>query len=85
VIFLLRINPLTSSDFVSYIAGAMGVPIRHVVIGTLAGMAPFCFAQAFLAASLFELVPGGPIILLALGVLYLVIVLWFVLGRKRSP
>jgi uncharacterized membrane protein YdjX (TVP38/TMEM64 family) len=85
VIFLLRINPLTSSDFVSYIAGAMGVPIRHVVIGTLAGMAPFCFAQAFLAASLFELVPGGPIILLVLGVVYVVIILWVVLGRKRSP
>ena len=54
VIFLLRINPLTSSDLVSYVAGAMGVPVRHVVIGTLAGMAPLCFAQAFLAASLFE-------------------------------
>ena len=40
VIFLLRINPLTSSDFVSYVAGAMGVPVRHVVLGTLAGMAP---------------------------------------------
>jgi uncharacterized membrane protein YdjX (TVP38/TMEM64 family) len=85
VIFLLRINPLTSSDFVSYIAGAMGVPVRHVVLGTLAGMAPFCFGQAFLAASLFEFVPGGPIVLLALGAIYLVIVIWFVLGRRRAP
>ena len=85
VIFLLRINPLTSSDFVSYLAGAMGVPVRHVVLGTLAGMAPFCFGQAFLAASLFEFLPGGPIVLLALGGLYLAIVLWFVLGRRRSP
>lgn len=84
VIFLLRLNPLTSSDFVSYIAGAMGVPIRHVVLGTLAGMAPFCFAQAFLAASLFEILPGGPIVLLALGGIYLLIVLWFVLGRRRA-
>ena len=85
VIFLLRINPLTSSDFVSYVAGAMGVPVRDVVLGTLAGMAPVCFAQAFLAASLFEILPGGPILVLALGGAYFLIVLWFVFSRRRSP
>ena len=85
VIFLLRLNPLTSSDLVSYVAGAMGVPVRDVVLGTLAGMAPVCFAQAFLAASLFEVLPGGPILLLALGGAYLLIVLWFVFSRRRSP
>jgi uncharacterized membrane protein YdjX (TVP38/TMEM64 family) len=85
VIFLLRINPLTSSDLVSYVAGAMGVPVRDVVLGTLAGMAPVCFAQAFLAASLFEVLPGGPILVLALGGAYLLIVLWFVFSRRRSP
>ena len=84
VIFLLRINPLTSSDLVSYVAGAMGVPVRHVVLGTLAGMAPLCFAQAYLAASLFEILPGGPIIVVVLGAAYLAIVLWFVFTR-RSP
>jgi uncharacterized membrane protein YdjX (TVP38/TMEM64 family) len=85
VIFLLRLNPLTSSDLVSYVAGAMGVPVRDVVLGTLAGMAPVCFAQAFLAASLFEILPGGPILVLALGGAYLLIVLWFVFSRRRSP
>jgi uncharacterized membrane protein YdjX (TVP38/TMEM64 family) len=85
VIFLLRINPLTSSDLVSYVAGAMGVPVRDVVLGTLAGMAPVCFAQAFLAASLFEVLPGGPILVLALGGAYLLIVMWFVFSRRRSP
>ncbi len=85
VIFLLRLNPLTSSDLVSYAAGAMGVPVRHVVIGTLAGMAPLCFAQSYLAATLFEILPGGPVLLLALGVVYILIILWFVLSRRRSP
>jgi uncharacterized membrane protein YdjX (TVP38/TMEM64 family) len=85
VIFLLRINPLTSSDLVSYVAGAMGVPVRHVVLGTLAGMAPLCFAQAYLAASLFEILPGGPIIVLVLGAAYLAVVVWFLLTRRRSP
>jgi hypothetical protein len=63
----------------------MGVPVRDVVLGTLAGMAPVCFAQAFLAASLFEVLPGGPILVLALGGAYLLIVLWFVFSRRRSP
>jgi uncharacterized membrane protein YdjX (TVP38/TMEM64 family) len=81
VIFLLRLNPLTSSDLVSYVAGAMGVPVRRVVLGTLAGMAPACFLQAYLAASLFEFLPGGPLIVLALGAAYLVVVVWLVLRR----
>jgi uncharacterized membrane protein YdjX (TVP38/TMEM64 family) len=81
VIFLLRLNPLTSSDLVSYVAGAMGVPVRRVVIGTLAGMAPACFLQAYLAASLFEVLPGGPLLVLALGAVYLVVVIWLVLRR----
>jgi uncharacterized membrane protein YdjX (TVP38/TMEM64 family) len=58
VIFLLRINPLTSSDLVSYVAGAMGVPVRDVVIGTLAGMAPIivlALAAAYLAIALWLL------------------------------
>jgi uncharacterized membrane protein YdjX (TVP38/TMEM64 family) len=81
VIFLLRLNPLTSSDLVSYVAGAMGVPVRRVVLGTLAGMAPACFLQAYLAASLFEVLPGGPVIVLTLGAVYLVVVVWLVLRR----
>jgi uncharacterized membrane protein YdjX (TVP38/TMEM64 family) len=81
VIFLLRLNPLTSSDLVSYVAGAMGVPVRRVVLGTLAGMAPACFLQAYLAASLFEFLPGGPVIVLALGAAYLVVVVWLVVRR----
>ena len=81
VVFLLRLNPLTSSDLVSYVAGAMGVPVRRVVLGTLAGMAPACFLQAYLAASLFEILPGGPLIVLALGAVYLVVVVWLVVRR----
>jgi uncharacterized membrane-anchored protein len=57
------------------------VPVRRVVLGTLAGMAPACFLQAYLAASLFEFLPGGPLIVLALGAAYLVVVVWLVLRR----
>jgi len=58
VVFVLRINPLTSADFVSYAAGAAGVPARSVAIGTLFGMAPQCYLQAYLAERFFAVVSG---------------------------
>ena len=47
LIFLLRVNPLTSSDLVSYAAGLTRIPIWKVMTATAFGMAPLCFAQAY--------------------------------------
>lgn len=58
LIFLLRLNPLTSSDIVSYAAGFTRLPIWQIMLATAAGMAPLCFAQAWLAQSLITAVPG---------------------------
>jgi uncharacterized membrane protein YdjX (TVP38/TMEM64 family) len=60
VIALLRLNPLTSSDLVSYAAGLAGIPVRHVALGTFIGMLPQCYLQAYLAQTLFEALPSGP-------------------------
>jgi uncharacterized membrane protein YdjX (TVP38/TMEM64 family) len=57
LIFLLRLNPLTSSDLVSYAAGFTRIPIWKVMVATLAGMAPLCFAQSFLAESVLTAIP----------------------------
>ena len=57
LIFLLRLNPLTSSDLVSYAAGVTRIPVWKVMVATLAGMAPLCFAQAFLAESVLTAIP----------------------------
>jgi uncharacterized membrane protein YdjX (TVP38/TMEM64 family) len=81
VVLLLRINPLTSSDLVSYMAGAVGVPIWRVALGTFIGMAPLCFAQSYLAEQLFDILPGAVYILAAAGLVYvLALVIW--LTRK---
>ena len=42
VVFLLRVNPLTSSDLVSYAAGLTRLSVWKLMLGTLAGMAPLC-------------------------------------------
>lgn len=81
VVLLLRINPVTSSDLVSYLAGAVGVPIWRVALGTFIGMAPLCYAQAYLAEQIFEILPGAVYMLAVAGLIYvLALVIW--LTRK---
>ncbi|MDG2221381.1 MAG: VTT domain-containing protein [Rubripirellula sp.] len=57
LIVLLRLNPLTSSDLVSYASGLTTMRVSTVMLGTAIGMAPLCYAQSYLAATLFESFP----------------------------
>lgn len=84
LIVLLRVNPLTSSDLVSYAAGLVGLPVWRVAAGTLVGMAPLCYAQAHASEWLFGILPGAGIVLIGLGVAYAVVVVWVVTrGRTK--
>jgi uncharacterized membrane protein YdjX (TVP38/TMEM64 family) len=78
VVFLLRVNPLTSSDIVSYAAGATSMPMRKLVLGTTLGMAPLCFLQAYLAESLLIAFPRLIYPLLVAGLAYAVIFVWVI-------
>jgi hypothetical protein len=57
-----------------------------VTIGTLAGMAPLCYAQAYLADRLFRILPGSLWIIAGLGLAYAVAVVWLLTraGRRGS-
>jgi uncharacterized membrane protein YdjX (TVP38/TMEM64 family) len=68
VVFLLRVNPLTSSDLVSYAAGLTRIPLWQLLLGTFLGMAPLCFAQAYLAERLLTAFPVllGPLLLMGI-------------------
>jgi uncharacterized membrane protein YdjX (TVP38/TMEM64 family) len=78
VILALRINPLTTSDLVSYAAGLAGIPVWKVMLGTAVGMAPLCLAQSYLAEGLFEAVPWLLYPLMILSLIYVVIALYFI-------
>lgn len=82
VILLLRANPLTSSDLVSYAAGLVGVPVWQVALGTLIGMAPQCYAQSFLAERLLPMLPGSAILLVLCGVVYAAIVVTLIVRSR---
>jgi uncharacterized membrane protein YdjX (TVP38/TMEM64 family) len=81
IITLLRVNPLTSSDLVSYAAGLVGVPIWKVGLGTLIGMAPLCYAQAYAAEAIFRWIPGSGLVILTLGLAYFLIVVLFIVRQ----
>ena len=72
LIFLLRVNPLTSSDLVSYAAGLTRIPIWKVMTATAFGMAPLCFAQAYFAEGVMHRYPWLLYPLIAFCVIYLV-------------
>jgi uncharacterized membrane protein YdjX (TVP38/TMEM64 family) len=76
VIFLLRLNPLTSSDLVSYAAGLTAVPLWKVLLGTALGMAPQCWLQAYLAEGLMEAFPGLLYPLIGACAVYIIVALW---------
>ena len=48
-IFLLRINPLTSSDIFSYLAGITKMPFWKFILGTTLGLAPIVYLNSFVA------------------------------------
>src|SRR5688572_5678055 len=57
IVLLLRLNPLTSSDIVSYAAGLTKLPTWQVMTATAIGMAPLCFLQAYFAQEVFTVFP----------------------------
>ena len=81
---LLRINPLTSSDLVSYAAGLVGIPVWQVAVGTFVGMAPLCYAQAHAADWLFQWLPGAGLVVVASGAAYALFVVWLVVRRRQE-
>ncbi|MCL5278601.1 MAG: VTT domain-containing protein [Planctomycetes bacterium] len=84
LILLLRVNPLTSSDLVSYAAGLAGIPVWKVMFGTLLGLAPLCWAQAYLADGILRAIPQLLYPLLILCGIYGIAAVWIVL-HLRGP
>ena len=85
LIFVLRLNPLTSSDLISYAAGFSTIPISRVMFATLLGMAPLCFLQAWASKSLLEAFPNLWIPLLVVCGVYVLLAIYFIRRTNRKP
>ena len=85
MILFLRLNPLTSTDLLSYAAGLTRIPIWHVMLATGLGMAPLCFAQSWLSDGIFNRWPGLIWPLMIAGLLYLAAVAVILSRMLKSP
>lgn len=84
LIVMLRLNPLTSTDLVSYAAGFTRIPVRNVMLSTGIGMAPLCFAQSWLSDSIFNKWPQLVWPMLVLSAAWLIVVT-VVVSRLLRP
>ena len=85
MILLLRLNPLTSTDLLSYAAGLTRLPTWRVMLATGLGMAPLCFAQSWLSDGIFNRWPNLIWPLMIAGLLYLAAVAVILSRLLRSP
>jgi len=87
-IFLLRVNPLTSSDIWSYVAGLTRIKFWKFLIWTLLGLAPAIFVQAYFGkaigenAVLFKIFVG--IAISYITILLLIAIYLFLKKKKRK-
>ncbi len=84
LLFLLRLNPLTSSDLLSYAAGLTRMPVWHVMAASGLGLAPLCLLQSWLSDSIFHRWPFLLWPLLIAGVVY-VIAVAAIISRLLRP
>lgn len=84
LIILLRLNPLTSSDLVSYAAGMAGVKPRRVMLATAVGIMPLCYLQSHLSDTVFRVWPGLLLPLIGITIVLLLAVLLFSVRRGDS-
>jgi uncharacterized membrane protein YdjX (TVP38/TMEM64 family) len=85
IVFLLRVNPLTSSDLVSYAAGLTRMPVWKLCGGTALGMAPLCWIQAFTADRLLIAFPHllyPMIVVCGFYTAVVIIVIWRLVNRN---
>lgn len=85
MILFLRLNPLTSTDLLSYAAGLTRIPVWHVMLATGLGMSPLCFAQSWLSDGIFHRWPGLIWPLMIAGLLYLGAIAVILSRMLKSP
>jgi uncharacterized membrane protein YdjX (TVP38/TMEM64 family) len=83
-VFLLRLNPLTSTDLWNYVAGISKIGFWPYILGTTAGLIPATFIQIYLGVPIKNNPLFFKIFLIAI-ILYLIIGIALIFLLKNSP
>lgn len=88
-IFILRINPLTTSDIVSYLAGFTKIKTRSFLIATGLGLIPLIFIQTYLGDIFLKDHPVLSAITILISLFYLLIfgylIFKIIVKKHKSP
>jgi uncharacterized membrane protein YdjX (TVP38/TMEM64 family) len=83
-LFLLRVNPFTSSDLFSYLSGLTNMKIKIFLIGTTLGLIPMIFAHTYFGETFVSNHPILYSVLLLISVVYLLIFLYLIWRAART-
>lgn len=78
-IFILRINPLTTTDLVSYLAGLTRIKFWRFILWTGLGLIPMIFLQTYLGEVFIRDYPVLSAILIILSILYLIVFAYLII------
>ncbi len=83
-IFFLRLNPLTSSDVFSYLAGLTKMPLKHLILGTAFGLVPLAFFQSYIGETFLKSNPILNILFIAIFVGYIALFIYGLFRMKKK-
>jgi uncharacterized membrane protein YdjX (TVP38/TMEM64 family) len=86
-LFILRINPLTSSDLFSYVAGLSKMKIWSFLLGTGLGLAPMVFIQTYFGEAFVKSNPVLSAIIIWISIIYLLVLvylIWKMLSKQKE-
>lgn len=73
VLFILRLNPITSSDLFSYLAGFIEMSYKKFILATMLGLIPSLFIQSYFGDFLIKESPFLKLFFLLITLIYLLI------------
>ena len=85
-LFLIRLNPFTTSDLFSYLAGLSKMKLRTLIISTTLGLIPLVYIQTYLGDLFIRDNPFLFFLFIAVSLIYLLLFLyglWYILFKKK--
>lgn len=78
-LFILRINPFTTSDLFSYLSGLTKMKVKHFLLGTGLGLTPMIFAQAYFGEAFVKSHPILYVVLIWISIAYLLAFIYLII------
>jgi len=78
-LFILRLNPITSTDLFSYLAGIIGMKFKNFIISTMLGVIPMILFLSYFGEVILKDNPFLKLLFIIITMIYIIIFLYFIL------